>query len=89
MNSSISNDNIVNLLRHAKTLQQQGLMQQAHEQYQRILVIDPNNFPALFSLGALFGQAGRLEDALGYFTKAYAAAPNDYSAHFNRGLALE
>lgn len=71
------------------TWHQQGQMQNALALYQRVLDVAPDNFPALFSLGTLFGQARRLEEAANYFAKAAAVEPKDFSAHFNLGMALE
>lgn len=76
-------------LRQAMTWHQQGKLQDALTLYRRIVELDPNNFPAVYSMGMLLGQAKRLNEALDCFTKATKLQPNDFSAHFYRAMALE
>jgi tetratricopeptide (TPR) repeat protein len=42
----------------------------------------------LFNIAVAFVSAGATEDAIEYFTRAIARAPDDAESHFQRGLAL-
>lgn len=66
----------------------QGLIAQAAAEYEKALLLDPNEPNVLNSLGVCHGQQGRPQQAMEYFQKAMDAQPDNFMAHFNMGCAL-
>ena len=72
----------------AQLLQQQGQLEAARVLYQEILQVQPDHVDALNAMGVLAGQSKDLQQAIHYFDRAIALAPNNSGVHCNRGLAL-
>ncbi len=66
----------------------QGRISEAVAEYEKALVIDPQETNVLNSLGVCYGHLGQMELARDNFEKAVSAAPADHMAHYNLGLAL-
>lgn len=81
--------NIDSKLKQALALQEQGDLPQAETAFRGILRESPNDFAALYSLGAIAMNSGDPARALAYFDRAAAAIPTFALSWFNRGLALE
>jgi Tfp pilus assembly protein PilF/mono/diheme cytochrome c family protein len=63
-------------------LLQMALMQRRLEKY-------PNDFEALFNLGAALQSMGKQEEAISYLREAIRVRPEDGTAHNNLGAALQ
>jgi Flp pilus assembly protein TadD len=55
---------------------------QAQEEYQRALILDPNQIDALKGMGGIYARKGDSETALKYFLHASQSAPLDDSVHY-------
>ena len=70
------------------TLRQQGKVQEAMEQYEQALRLDPDYAEAHNDLGsALMGQ-GKVQEAIGHYEQALQIKPDSIEAHNNLGIAL-
>jgi tetratricopeptide (TPR) repeat protein len=67
---------------------QGGNVAEAERLYRSVLDQDPNQTDALNLLGFIVQQAGDLDQALGLFDRAMAAAPDLATIPFNKGNAL-
>ena len=67
--------------------------QDQHEQalalFEQALSLEPEHFPALYSIGLSLSRTGRLHEALDYFSRAVAAQPDAAIGHFALGKALQ
>jgi len=67
--------------------------QDQHEQalalFEQALNLEPEHFPALYSIGLSLSRTGRLQEALDYFTRAVAAQPVAAIGHFALGKVLQ
>lgn len=67
--------------------------QDQHEQalalFEQALNLEPEHFPALYSIGLSLTRTGRLQEALDYFTRAVAAQPDAAIGHFALGKVLQ
>lgn len=73
----------------AKTLLVFGLRARAHEVFEEILSINPDDVLALNSIGYEHLNKGELKQALGFFERALLQTSNVATAHFNVGFVLE
>jgi len=64
------------------------LTQQAKEEFQKEIAIDPKNGPAHYILGELAGRASNWDEAITQFTAATKLDPNFAEAYVGLGLAL-
>jgi protein O-mannosyl-transferase len=67
---------------------QQGRLDDAIAQYQKVLQIDPLETDALNNLGSAYLQKGRLDEAVAHYQKALAIKPDSAETHYNLGNAL-
>jgi tetratricopeptide (TPR) repeat protein len=67
---------------------QRGEPQRAERLLQDALKTSPKELDALITLGAIYGQQGRFQDAAAQFERAAQAHPDSADAHYNLGLAL-
>ncbi len=65
----------------------QGRLHEAVAEYERGLLLSPEEPNLLNSLGVCQGHLGQTDKALTSFQRALAVAPDDYMAHFNLGFA--
>lgn len=67
--------------------------QEQHEQalalFEQALSLEPEHFPALYSIGLSLSRTGRLQEALDYFSRAVAAQPDAAIGHFALGKVLQ
>lgn len=67
--------------------------QDQHEQalalFEQALSLEPEHFPALYSIGLSLSRTGRLQEALDYFSRAVAAQPDAAIGHFALGKVLQ
>lgn len=73
----------------AKALLVVGMRRRAHEVFQDILDLNPDDVLALNSLGFNELNDRRLVQALGFFERALALTPTNANAHFNVGFVCE
>ncbi|WP_416546756.1 tetratricopeptide repeat protein [Limnohabitans sp. DCL3] len=73
----------------AKILLVIGLRNKAHEVFQKILEINPQDVLALNSVGFKELNDRRLIQALEFFERALVLTPNQANAHFNVGFVCE
>ena len=66
---------------------QQGRLDEAIWQYQKVLQINPDETDALNNLGSAFLQQGRLDEAIAHYQKALAIKPDSAETHNYLGLA--
>jgi Flp pilus assembly protein TadD len=69
-------------------LYEAGRLQEAVEEFQKALALDPENVNVRNSLGICHAQNGSLEEAVAEFSKAAELTPDDFMPHYNRGCAL-
>jgi protein O-mannosyl-transferase len=67
---------------------QQGRLDEAILQYQKVLQFHPDETDALNNLGSAFLQQGRVDEAIAYYQKALALKPDSAETHYNLGNAL-
>jgi tetratricopeptide (TPR) repeat protein len=73
----------------AKALLVVGMRSRAHEVFQDILDLNPQDVLALNSLGFNELNDRRLVQALGFFERALTLTPTNANAHFNVGFVCE
>ncbi|MCB2186693.1 MAG: tetratricopeptide repeat protein [Deltaproteobacteria bacterium] len=66
----------------------QGRLSEAVAEYERALVLSPQEPNVLNSLGVCYGQLGQAGRAMEFFQKAQAASPDDFMAYYNLGCAF-
>jgi len=76
------------LLLSAQQLHRQGRLQEAESGYRLVLRDRPDWPPALFHLGMLAGQTGRLDAAVELLSRAAAGEPENALYHNQLGVAL-
>ena len=67
-------------------LYEEGEMQEAVEELQTALKLDPSNVNVRNSLGVCFGMLGSYEQAIEEFTAAISLEPKEYMPYYNLGL---
>jgi tetratricopeptide (TPR) repeat protein len=65
-----------------------GDLPEAVREYEKALILDPNNINALNSLGVCYANLGQLEEAVQSFHRVLALSPEDFMASLNLGFAL-
>lgn len=83
------NQQITTWLKHGLALHQSGRLQEALEEYERILKIDPLHFDALQLSGAIAAQSKQWDLALDLFTKALLVNQNNPNIFYNKGVVLQ
>jgi tetratricopeptide (TPR) repeat protein len=66
----------------------QGRLREAIRDYEKALLLSPQEPNVLNSLGVCYGHLGQADKALEFFQRALAASPQDFMAHYNLGYAL-
>lgn len=79
---------LIQILRQASGLHQQGQLAQAEALYREVLKAQPDNSDALHFLGVLESQRGRREAGLSLIDRAVAVNPRNVAAFYNRGGIL-
>src|SRR4029077_15274736 len=67
---------------------QKGQPDEAIEQFQKALGINPNYVKAHSNLGVALFQKGELDEAIAQFQKAVEINPDSFAIHYNLGNAL-
>ena len=75
-------------MQHALDAFQRGDSAEAERLCRSLLHAQPDYFDALFLSGLIAEQAGRLEQAVEFLSKAATANPNVAETYYNRGVAL-
>jgi protein O-GlcNAc transferase len=75
-------------LRQAWTLHQQGKLAEAERLYREVLVKAPATTDAMHFLGVLESQRGNVDAGLAWMDRAIAGAPNNAAALYNRANVL-
>ncbi len=76
-------------LNQALALQNQGKIDQAETIFQEILAAEPNDVPALFSLGGIEHNRGNQLKALEFFERAAKCKPDFAQIWYNLGIVLQ
>jgi predicted O-linked N-acetylglucosamine transferase (SPINDLY family) len=79
---------VIQTLRQAWGLHQQGQLSQAEALYRDVLKMQPDNADALHFLGVLQSQQGRREAGLSLIDRAVAVNPRSAAAFYNRAGIL-
>ena len=79
---------LLQMLRQAWALHQQGQLAQAETLYREVLKMQPENADALHFLGVLESQQGRREAGLSLIDRAVAMNPRNTAAFYNRAGIL-
>ncbi|MBI5522084.1 MAG: tetratricopeptide repeat protein [Desulfarculus sp.] len=66
----------------------QGRLREAIREYEKALLLNPQEPNVLNSLGVCYGHLGQADKALEFFQRVLVAAPQDFMAHYNLGYAL-
>ena len=66
----------------------QGRISEALAEFERALLLEPDEPNVLNSLGVCHGHLGQMNQAMAHFERALAAAPQDFMAYYNLGYAL-
>lgn len=64
-----------------------GDVKGAVREYEKALILDPNNINALNSLGVCYANLGQLHQAVESFLRVLALSPEDFMASFNLGFS--
>jgi len=79
-------DKYASLISRAKSLFEQGKMDDAESAYNEVLSDDPNNLYALSNLGVVHYKTGKLPQAEKILTKAAVIAPQDFFVNCTLGI---
>ncbi len=66
----------------------EGGIQEAIEQYEQALQLDPNDSYISFNLATALMRAGHFKEAIGHLEQVIRVEPGDAQAHYNLGVAL-
>ncbi|MEJ2366299.1 MAG: tetratricopeptide repeat protein [Deltaproteobacteria bacterium] len=69
-------------------LYERGKLKEAAEEFQRALILDPNNINVTNSLGVCYAQMGQFEKAVTEFTRLTRLKPSDFMGQYNLACAL-
>jgi tetratricopeptide (TPR) repeat protein len=69
-------------------LYERGKLKEAVAEFQRALILDPNNVNVINSLGVCYAQRGKLEEAVTEFLRVTSLKPSDFMGQYNLGCAL-
>ncbi len=86
--SKQQNDIIQNYIDQGIQYGQSGQMENAIKEFEKILLIDPNNVDALNNLGVAYFRLNDLEKSLFYHTKAVEVQSSNPRIYSNRALLL-
>ena len=64
-----------------------GQFQEAADEYQKALAVDPKNVDAMTNLGVTYYSLERFDDAIAQYLQAIELAPNDGDIHSNLAAA--
>ncbi len=79
----------LNYMRFLRALEQRGEYRALEREWRVVAAIDPENRPiAHSSLGVLYGEQGRIDEAMREFERALALRPADAIAHTNLAILL-
>jgi len=65
-----------------------GRLDEAVQEFQRALTLDPDNVNVHNSLGVCYANMGKFEEAVAEFSRVTELEPSDFMAHYNLGCAL-
>ncbi len=65
-----------------------GSLEEAVQEFQRALTLDPDNVNVHNSLGVCYANIGKFEEAVAEFSRVTELEPNDFMAHYNLGCGL-
>lgn len=85
---SMSDMRAITALNLGTELQAEGRLEEAVEQYRRVLALTPDDALAHSNLGTALAAQGRIGEAVGHYERALALVPGDADAHSNLGNAL-
>ena len=85
---SMSDMRAITALNVGTELQAAGRLDEAVEQYRRVLALTPDDALAHSNLGTALAAQDRLDEAVGHYEQALALVPGDADAHSNLGNAL-
>ena len=77
------NDKIQKLLIEASNLHKNGRLEELEKILRKIILIDPNYFPAFFNLARLFEMSKKFEEAIKFYKKTLEINPNHLESILN------
>src|SRR5258706_10030953 len=88
--NTYSSDALMNeyIMQRARSLHQAGRIVEAADLYQQILLADPTQFEAFYSLGMICVQTGQLEEAHQLMANAMILNPTFAEGWCARGIVL-
>jgi Flp pilus assembly protein TadD/GGDEF domain-containing protein len=69
-------------------LYERGKLEEAVEEFQRALTLDPNNVNVSNSLGVCYAQMGQFEEAVNEFVRVASLKPGEFMGQYNLACAL-
>lgn len=69
-------------------MERQGKLEQAVQEYRKVLALDPRHLQAHQHLGTVLHRLGQMDEAIVHYEEVLRANPNLAGAHYNLGLAL-
>jgi len=84
----VTDNNYVARLHKADFLCEHNKLDEAISEYQKYLLMMPNDSDALNNLGIALRRQGRLDEAIYHYRKATEINPNAVETYFNLGLVL-
>jgi len=70
----------------ARALYQYGALKESRDEYETIVCLDPEYFPAAFQLGLLLYEQRLLDEAAGIFRQTIALNPRDFLSYYYLGM---
>jgi tetratricopeptide (TPR) repeat protein len=88
-NMAINSDNVMEHFQNGRNFQRQGLLEEAAQQFLRVIKLDEHSASAYFNMGAICFQRHQYEEAICYYKAGLKLAPQNVSAHADLGKTYE
>jgi tetratricopeptide (TPR) repeat protein len=88
-NRTVNLDTVMEHFQNGRDFQRQGLLEEAAQQFLRVIKLDEHSASAYFNMGAICFQRHRYEEAICYYKDGLKLAPQNVSAHADLGKTYE
>ncbi|MBM3239133.1 tetratricopeptide repeat protein [Candidatus Poribacteria bacterium] len=88
-NGTANLDTAMEHFQNGRNFQRQGLLEEAAQQFLRVIKLDEHSASAYFNMGAICFQRHQYEEAIGYYKAGLKLAPQNVSAHADLGKTYE
>jgi tetratricopeptide (TPR) repeat protein len=85
---SVTKNNYIMICNYGITLSEEGRDNEALEQFDKSVHINPDYFYAYHGFGTVFLKQGKYAEAIEYFNKAIHFRPDYYKSYYGLGMAL-